>query len=279
MIRKIICPTDFSPASQNGVQYAAILAQALEAKLHLVNVQEITPAEARVDRLAGPGPDTTARASEAGKSLERMCLDISTAFRIDATFEVNVSGLSFEKTLGFADTNETLLITGTNGADSLGQRIFGSHSFHFLKNWDGPLLVVPEEARYETIRKIVFAWGYGLDPRYSLRTLRDFTDAFAPLVDVLHLTPPSENTSRAAYNDLRDAVAKDLRPGTNLSFEQVISDHPVGGLEEYMKKTSAHLLAVSHPDSLYSSATLKRLFSHLRFPLLVLPAGKQNSSN
>lgn len=38
MIKKILCPTDFSEASLTGIEYASKLAQALNAQITLINI-------------------------------------------------------------------------------------------------------------------------------------------------------------------------------------------------------------------------------------------------
>src|SRR5207342_1994007 len=103
--------------------------------------------------------------------------------------------------------------------------------FRLTKYWLGPLLVVPAEAEYGTIGRMVFAWGYGLDLSFSLSILMEFVSFFSPFLHILHLTAPSDNTSPAQYEALRESIACDLRPGIKMFFEQQISDHPVNGLE------------------------------------------------
>ena len=49
MIKKIICPTDFSKASINAIEYAAKLAKVFNAELLLVNVQVVSPLLVGVD--------------------------------------------------------------------------------------------------------------------------------------------------------------------------------------------------------------------------------------
>ena len=56
MYSKIICPTDFSQASYNAVEYAAKLAQVFWCELVLVHIEKVLPVSFHTTYDINPGP-------------------------------------------------------------------------------------------------------------------------------------------------------------------------------------------------------------------------------
>lgn len=272
MLKKIICPVDFSPAAMNGAQYAAKLAQLSGAVLHFINVVELTPLDATVNALVG-GTDRVSRlAKENVDRMEELCAGVNKLFGVSAAFEVNAGAAPFYRLLGGADTTGTLLVTGSNGEDDLMQRMFGSESYRLMNDWPGPVLVIPEQVSYGTVKKIVYVWGAAVNEHFSLGMLRELAAWHDAPVVCLHADEPGSIPDRHVYDSLREHVRAELRDERAITYESLVTDDVVRDLLSYMRSANADLLAVNYRRSERLITPLKSLAGKATFPLLVMPA-------
>ena len=272
MIKTIICPTDFSPAAQNGVQYAAKLARLTGARLYLVNMVELTPLEATVTALVGQSAGVARQGRETTAKLEELCLELGKLFGVDASFEVNAGAAPFHRVFSGVSHDNTLLVSGTNGEDDLLQRLFGSASYRIMKVWEGPLLVVPESVPYGTIGKLAYAWGEKFDRHPGLGILKDFVKLFNPAISCIHVTGYDELPGAEVYEELRRNFSQQLPANTDILYEHIQTDNLVESLMEYMRSSRSDLLAINHHHLGGSTAAVRKLIGQGQFPLLVIPS-------
>src|ERR1019366_977868 len=117
-----------------------------------------------------------------------LCREAKDMFQIDASYEVDVTSSSLIETLSSHGENNCMIVMGTNGVDSMYQYFFGSNAYQVIKNTKCPVLVVPEGATYEPLRKIVFAWDYSSKSEFSFSLLSDLRKAFDPKFVFLHVS-------------------------------------------------------------------------------------------
>ncbi|MDI1355207.1 MAG: universal stress protein [bacterium] len=159
MIKKIICPTDFSKAADNGVGYAANFAQVLGAELMLVNLQRLFPAAAAVSMAEGMTSNVRENALLISDRLNSRSSNLHKMFDISVAAEVELTSESLAEILS-TPTGNAMIIMGSNGADDLFQRIFGSTTYRVIKSTKSPVLMIPEHVSFGSIQKIVMAWDY-----------------------------------------------------------------------------------------------------------------------
>jgi universal stress protein A len=125
-IRKILVPTDFSPRSDAALDYAAALATALNAAVHLMHVVEEPfaggewemyvrdPQEIR-DQLDA---DARSRLATTAGRLDSSAVPVSTEIRHGSAFD----GILYEAKAIGAD----LIVMGTHGRSGLSHLMLGS---------------------------------------------------------------------------------------------------------------------------------------------------------
>ena len=141
-IRKILVPTDFSPRSDAALDYAAALATALNAAVHLVHVVEEPfaggewemyvrdPQEIR-DQLDA---DARSRLATTAGRLDSSAVPVSTEIRHGSAFD----GILYEaKGIG-AD----LIVMGTHGRSGLSHLMLGSVAERVIRGAHCPVLTV-----------------------------------------------------------------------------------------------------------------------------------------
>ena len=76
---KILCPIDFSEASQNAVEYAAKLAQRIGATIRFVNIQKLS-IEKGVNMFSLAERESTKEKIENEQTLEAYCNAVTSEF-------------------------------------------------------------------------------------------------------------------------------------------------------------------------------------------------------
>lgn len=276
MIKKIICPVDFSASANNAVEYAAKLAQVFTAELLLVNVERVFPVTEAVSLGNGINATTRENARLTSSRLKELSEEAARAFKISTAYEVEVTTKSLAKTLSSLEEKNTMIVMGTNGADDLFQFFFGSNTYNVIKKAECPVLLVPEECPYSTYRNILYALTYEEKGKLALKQLYDFSENFNANITFLHISNKDTAISRDVFNAMQEEVEEYFGNRKNLEFRQTFSDDVEEGLENVMNSETADLLvmAARHRTIAESIFRKRSLLSQLSatapFPILVL---------
>lgn len=146
-IRRILVPLDFSPPSDQALQYGAALAEEFGASivlLHVVEERLVTgplPAEVYLGELPKVREDLVKEAqTRLMKSLETL-----NARGIAATGEVLVGGPSHVILDQAANTGVDLIVMGTHGRTGLTHLLIGSVAERVIRHAPCPVFVVREK--------------------------------------------------------------------------------------------------------------------------------------
>jgi len=142
-MKDIIFATDFSPAAENALLYAADMARCFHAALHVVNAVE--PANYAL-------PPETWHTADQARELETKKLRafLQTSFP-DIENEVQLSEGTVSQVLTSAidRDNADLVVLGTHGRTGVGKLLLGSSAEEILRNAPCPVLTVGPHARPE----------------------------------------------------------------------------------------------------------------------------------
>lgn len=277
MIKILICPTDFSKASVNAAEYAAKLAKVLNAELLFVNVQRITPVAELVSMAEGIGANVRENAVMMADRLKEMSVGVNKMFKISTDYEVDITPESLTMRLSSFDKEETLIVMGTNGADDMYQYIFGSNTYHLITKTKIPVLVIPENISYGSIKKVVFAWDYSSQSSFSFALLNDFMKAFNPQFVFLHVSKHQTEISEDVFRALRSEITSVLGDNKKVEFEQLFSDDIPESINSYMMGSQSDLLSITYFNrgivrDTFHGKVAKELCEIAAYPVLVLHA-------
>lgn len=155
-IKTILVPTDFSDLSINALQAAVKMAQRHEAKLmiaHAVHTYYM------IDRGGKQviGSDTVQDNINNAK-IKLNELQISLHEKCNITIETKISSESLLDTINdLIDTEKVdLVVMGTSGRQKMKQFILGSNSYNILLNANCSVLLIPENFKKTSFKKILF---------------------------------------------------------------------------------------------------------------------------
>ncbi len=187
---KILCPIDFTPASLNGLQYAVMLSNTLDAELHVINVYNFG--------------DLSSSASFMEKEIkekmkEKMAKVLTGIAPLLQPDNLPVTKIFFGspelKILEYVnDIAIDFLVISTEGKKNLENFIFGSTSKTVVEHLNIPVIVVPKSISNHSIKKMVLAIDSDeiLNDSF-LETPKQLAKAFDTKIDVIHVVKENDN--------------------------------------------------------------------------------------
>ena len=273
-MKRILCPTDFSPAANNAAEYAAKLAQKTNAELALIHVLSLPLVYDDVTTI-GVLKLYEEKIKEEKNQLQTLCAALKEEFKINCSCEDDVytiGGALENKTAGHQSTD--LVVMGTNGADTLYQFYYGSTSYRTTKNLDCPVLIIPMDYAYKDISQVVFASGYRPGDELLLQQLKQFLADFSPQLCVLHVSEKDTLVSNEIYHTFCNLTEEFLGYNHHLEFKRIVNEDESQAIEKFMLGSDADLLSVcaEHHGFLYRlfhKNLIKKLTAIADFPILI----------
>jgi nucleotide-binding universal stress UspA family protein len=157
-MKKIIVAVDFSACSLNAASYAAEMALAVKADLFLLHVYQIP-----VVNLELP---VVQKEEDVMKNYGKDMHNLQEQMRGKTSGQLNISseirtGDFFTELKDFCETTQPYtVVMGSQGTTALDRLLFGSHAVYAMKHLQWPLITVPAEARFQSVKKIGLACDF-----------------------------------------------------------------------------------------------------------------------
>ena len=272
-MKKILCPTNFSETSSNGISYAAKLAKRLGAELTLFHVRSLTDVSPE-ELLMGERANFQA----AKDQLEKVCDEVTKVFKVSCYADVETTILARTKIIAVKAAKYDLVVLGTNGADSFGQYFLGSDTYNIIKSLQVPAIAVPSGCVYSDIANIVYAYDYWRTSTLPMVQLIGLAKILGSKLCVLQVMEESISyLADAELASLQKAVLTLYKDEVDIQFEIVHASNTSEGINSYMVKCKADLLALCSEhhgfiSSLFHKSVLKAISGTPRYPVLVFHA-------
>ncbi len=271
-MKTILVPTDFSVTAQMAAQYAAALAQAIQAQLTLVHTYHL-PVEA--EEIPGKSSPSSGHEGKHQKQMEIFLRELK-EYTIPVKSFV-VPGLAAEEIPNMAEALEAdLIVMGTKPSRGLSRNLFGSITTAVISRSSVPVLVVPEGVVFKQPKTIVFASDFGKTPEPgSFQLLREVSNHFQATIQVLHV----HHTELKEVADQYDFKLENALVAIKHSYELVTDEDAVHGIEQFLAETRPDWLVMipykySLLDRIFHRSCTRYMALHASLPLLVLPGGR-----
>lgn len=268
---KILGLVDFSALSVNAAEYAAGLAEKLEAELvllHVVFVEGFPRAEMLNSRLLEKAMEE--RAQLEGDRLMKQ-LEQSHKGNVKMKFE-RLDGYPLEKEVEeYAVRNGVdLVVMGTKGATGLKKVLMGTSATAVIGHSSIPVLAIPEHARFRQPRHIVYASDFS-DLRNETARLVGLLGVFNATLHILHVGT-ADSPEPVDVVEAQERLRSELNY-SKLNVEVMSRNGLVESIDRYLEKTDADLLAMfTHEhdflDVLFGERVVREMAFHSRVPLL-----------
>jgi nucleotide-binding universal stress UspA family protein len=271
-IKKILCPVDFSNASNNGVEYAAKLSIKTGSELTLMHILSL-PAIYEDVTTFGLLSTYNEKRKEAQAELKDYCNEIISAYNVPCSYDIEYSGI--EKSSGkIENENYDLIVCGSNGADNISQFYLGSDSFRISRNSEAPTLIVPELCSYSEINHLVFASGYNKGDHVLVKQLKDFMKDFNSSLTVLHISEKETPVSQEVFRAFTHIVDEAMDFHQKINFQRVVNKDEAESIEHFMHESNADVLAVCMEEHgflyrMFHTNLIKKITSYADYPVLI----------
>lgn len=247
-MKTIIVPTDFSPAADTAIAYAASLAKVTDSSVLLLHVYQMPVTMNDFPVLMIPVEDLR-KAADAG--LARAKEEAVKKFP-EVHFETESRlGDGEEETEAVAKERETLcIVTGTQKLSGLENFLLGNDALSLVKACTHPVIVVPESIEIKLPKNVVLAIDLEPVDEMPVQKISAFVQAIKAQLHIVHVA--TEDEKNISLQNLMDRFA-----GLPMSYYAVQNENVAEGIQTYLLQSKADLLMLlPHKHNLF-----ERLFS------------------
>ena len=206
-IKNILVPTDFSATSRNAFQYALNLADTLNATVTVVHVKEHLLAASELSVMPHLDDLNTLNAAMAS------FVDLQDDGGDDAPVMVKTKvktkilrGFATDELVTCSTQNDVdLIVMGTTGLQDFLSKIIGTVSFEVANRAHCPVMLVPRDAAWQPIDRIMFAANYQSTAPQTVREITDFAQFLKSKLYFVHV-----NENKLADDNLMEKIWDEL---------------------------------------------------------------------
>lgn len=275
-MKTIIVPTDFSETSYNAARYALGLARQMNtARVVLYHAYElIVPIPDVPSSVPMVNPDELRSASMEG--LDKMKRELDPLLPENTILASRAENHLLPANIDQVARQEQadLIVMGITGGSQLEEILVGSNTIDVVKHTTCPVIIVPADARFRPIRKIVFACDFRkVVETTPIQPLKKLLNVFRPELHVLNIDHESKHfTSDTPYETL---MLDTLLEGYSPQFHFIDHTNVVQGIMDFAEKQEADLILVipkKHGlfDHIFKRSRTTQLAFHTHIPLLAI---------
>lgn len=214
-LERIMVTTDFSPAADLAVKYAAALARRFDAMLDLVNVLDLATNGSDIGGGAMPLDRIAQGNAEELRREARQLNGIHTEEALLTSFSV------VDAILVHADeTKPQLIVVATASKHGLGKLVLGSTAEQIFRRATVPVLTVGPKAKEPEatgfhFRNIVYAASHSEESRKAATFAYAFAQDSGAHVYVCHVIPEGEEANEDSEQQAKQALERLVPPGVS----------------------------------------------------------------
>lgn len=277
-MKKLLIPTDFSEKSINTALYGIDLAEVLHKEVVLVNVIDLSRYTANYQETTGVAPylpDIRDLRNAAEKQFEELMSVIEKKTgkgkKIGTVIE---TGIFADKIIDMSEAEDTYMILLTGRSEhSFLDRFISDMNQEIVEDARCPVFIVPPEAKFTGIRKIIYATNYHEADIGSLAKLSELAEIFNAHINALHITLDDDFKNqireRGFKNLVREKSGYEHIDITSVKGESIIED-----INKFAHETEADLISIMKEnrgflEDLFTSSSTRKLVMHTMLPVLV----------
>lgn len=245
---KIVVPTDFSVTARNAFQFAENLAESTKAALTVVHVNEyFIP----ISNFA-VAPLSLNEEPQLGEAMENFIQDKNEdtgmpTLTKNAVKTRILKGNTTDRLVELSEEKDTdWIVMGTTGLQDFTTKIIGSTSYSLANKAHCPVFLVPRDAKWRPIRKILFASNSVSARPEMMRKIIAFAEIFKASIHFVHVNEGNHETAQV-NNVIWDEFLCRTTPTVSFQTHVINSNNAVQALHLYAKNHNIDLVAFISP--------------------------------
>lgn len=272
-MKTILCPTDFSKAAKNAIDYAAEMATVTKSKLILFHAYQLPIAPAEVP-IVFPVDDMEKNILQDLQKLEK---HIHSKHGKDIVIECEYAcGFPVEEIKLSAERHQaSLIVMGMQGYGYLAEKLIGSVTTALIRSTHLPVLVIDTHVKFSSIKKVALACDYKeISNKSVLDMLKEIVQLFGSHVYVLNVVKELE-AAHTVSRDVSGMRTDHLLGDVPHSFHTTQSGNVTDGINAFVDTHKIDLLVmIPHKHALlkqfFDEPQTKRMAFHAHTALLAL---------
>lgn len=274
-MKTILVPTDFSEISRNAAMYAIGLASDVNAtKIVFYNAYQAPPVLTETALPAMPimDIDTMKDISEQGMTtfLERIRQECPEGIELEHKAQFSILANDINDIC--EDAGAELIVMGITGTSKVEEVLIGSTAVSVMKQTKVPVIIVPAEAKYTSIKNVMLASDYKnvveTTPVQAIKSILDETKAALHVVNVYE-GDKEISADKTVQQELLQSLLKEYEP--QFHFEN--NDSFIAGINHFVEAHSIDLIIIiprKHKffEGLFKERHSKKLAFHSHVPLM-----------
>jgi nucleotide-binding universal stress UspA family protein len=277
IMKRILCPTDFSEASINAIEFAAKIGETHHSKLTLVYIFM----EDQIQNVLGKGGSDLSFEEWkilAEEKLQNIAKEVNEASVPNGLMECDylmvVGDLTKTVVKLCKKEKYDVIIMGTSGVRDVTEQYMGSNTFKVINASHCPVICVPIRAQYNNFKKIVYATDYQEEDKIMVQELIYFCYPFDAQLSILHISKSDSLIDQAAYEQFKEDI-KNFIVYDNLNFvRKTYKDDIALGIDEFMNDEKANLLVLlsrhrNFFEQIFHNSIIKKMSYFADYPILI----------
>lgn len=270
-MKYILVATDFSPAADNAVNYAADMAMAIHGKLVLFHVFQVPVVYSEVP--VAPNPDLMLKDAETALELIKNKIMLKFEGRVEVETAIRMGGF-FEELESVCNFFEPyVVILGSQGTSATDRFMFGGHTVYAMQHIQWPLITVPPKAKFLFIHNIGLACDFNnVIDTIPVDELKILVDDFKATLHILNTGKSNDFSPEMVFESgLLQEMLISMKPEYHFITHENVDD----GIIEFTDKHNIDLLIVlpkrhSLLERLVRRSHTRQLVLHSHVPVMSL---------
>ncbi|MCB0395910.1 MAG: universal stress protein [Flavobacteriales bacterium] len=273
-MKKIIVPTDFSKTADNALEYALLFASHHGIEVIIHHAFETSYSHPSIPVKSYPMANDEVRTR-----LKELQLSIQSDPRFSSLLLQTHAMLG-----GFVDTlselvkktHADMVVMGTKGAGPVKGTLLGSNAVDVINHLSLPTLIIPKEAKFKPIDKIMFATDHHMMKKPdALIPLKEVAKMFHAEVTLVNVRDRHQKTTLVELHE-HDRESTWLGEDIPHSSEAVLDDDVLHGLQTYIENhqelSMIAMVARQHNivERMWNGGNTRRMAFYSTIPLLAL---------
>lgn len=181
--------------------------------------------------------------------------------------------------LNARDLEADLIVMGTSGSSGFKEILVGSNAGEVLENAYCPVLVVPEDAKFDgQFDRIAVTTSFKEEEKEALKWVLDFASDFGAEVTCVHV----DVAHTEEFNHRMDQWSADFKDYPMLKFEVINGNDLLTTLTNYLEEKEMDLLTMlthrrSFWEEIFIYSKTKKMVYYANTPILALQAHIMNA--
>lgn len=277
MKNTIIHPTDFSECANKALDYAIVIAKALNLKISIAHAIDFKGLDSLERNGLNIIEETRVLRSSAEKKLKDLVKKVESN-QVKCSATVSSGRISLWLPEFTNQNNPKMIVMGTTGSGSLANKIIGSNTYSIIKDTNVPLLSVPENASLGTFEKITFLSDYRDKDTASIGFLIEMAVHFNSVIDIVHILN-SETAKKGNNEKLLNDLKLKVKEKFNYEYiesQLLFSNDAEQRIKILIEETNPKLIALvmrkqNFFERLFFGSLTEKIAYYSKSPLLVFP--------